>query len=341
MRPVYKAIAWNKHKFFYDICALLGINLYIFVYIYGSLLLDQNANFITLRIRALGSVSFFLLHVILSIGPLSRIDSRFLPLLYNRRHIGVMLFILSCIHFYFVIGEYHKWGVLEPYVNIFLGNVNYLNFTQFPFQVLGVCALFIFGLMFITSHDFWLHILGVAFFKSLHMLVYIAYVLTVLHVLLGPLQFESNEVLIFLTFAGMLWMITIHLWAALAGKRNYNNIMVPAQADSDGYISTLVLADDIEENKARPVVIDNIEMAIYRYKQQFFAVAGLCPHQNGPIAEGEIVNGCITCPWHGFQFDPNTGKSPPPYDDCIDTYPVKIVNDVVYIHPVANPRPSL
>src|SRR2546428_6173232 len=43
-------------------------------------------------IRAAGSAAFLLLHVVLCIGPLCRLDSRFLPLLYNRRHLGVVTF---------------------------------------------------------------------------------------------------------------------------------------------------------------------------------------------------------------------------------------------------------
>jgi nitrite reductase/ring-hydroxylating ferredoxin subunit len=30
--------------------------------------------------------------------------------------------------------------------------------------------------------------------------------------------------------------------------------------------------------------------------------------QNGPLGEGRIVDGCITCPWHGYQYRPDTGR---------------------------------
>jgi hypothetical protein len=56
--------------------------------------LDPNATAETTLIRALGTCALLLLHLILCIGPLCRLNPRFLPLLYNRRHLGVTMFIL-------------------------------------------------------------------------------------------------------------------------------------------------------------------------------------------------------------------------------------------------------
>jgi hypothetical protein len=51
-----------------------------------------------LLIRALGTCAFLLLHLVLCIGPLARFDRRFLPLLYNRRHLGVATFLVGLFH---------------------------------------------------------------------------------------------------------------------------------------------------------------------------------------------------------------------------------------------------
>jgi len=56
-----------------------------------------------------------LLHIILSIGPLCRLDSRFLPLLYNRRHLGVTMFLLShTVHHYALISVALKLQGIDP-----------------------------------------------------------------------------------------------------------------------------------------------------------------------------------------------------------------------------------
>ena len=80
--------------------------------------------------------AFTLLHVILCIGPLSRLDPRFLPLLYNRRHLGVMMFTLALSHGVFSIVQFHSGGTLNPLVSLLVSNPNYTTVSQFPFQPL-------------------------------------------------------------------------------------------------------------------------------------------------------------------------------------------------------------
>ena len=59
---------------------------------------DQAMTLIQVLIRAFGSCAFGLLTLILAIGPLARLSPRFLPLLYNRRHLGVACFLLALVH---------------------------------------------------------------------------------------------------------------------------------------------------------------------------------------------------------------------------------------------------
>jgi hypothetical protein len=63
----------------------------------------------------------------------------------------------------------------------------------------------------------------------------------------------------------------------------------------------------------------------------------VCKHQNGPLGEGRIVDGCITCPWHGYQYRPDTGTSPPPFDDSIPTFRLAVSAGRVLVHQRPNP----
>ena len=56
----------------------------------------------------------------------------------------------------------------------------------------------------------------------------------------------------------------------------------------------------------------------------------------GLLGEGAIVDGCITCPWHGYQYRAADGQSPPPYTEKIPTYEVRIAGERVYVNPNAN-----
>src|SRR5258706_769119 len=142
--------------------------------------------------RAFGRAAFLLLHVILCIGPLCRLDRRFLPLLYNRRHLGVTMFLCALVHGGFALFQFHALGDVNPLVSVFISNTRYGSIADFPFQALGFLALMILFLMAATSHDFWLHNLSPKVWKRLHMMVYAAYALLAGHVLLGALQSETN-----------------------------------------------------------------------------------------------------------------------------------------------------
>jgi nitrite reductase/ring-hydroxylating ferredoxin subunit len=63
----------------------------------------------------------------------------------------------------------------------------------------------------------------------------------------------------------------------------------------------------------------------------------VCQHQNGPLGEGKIVDGCITCPWHGYQYLPDSGQSPPPFTEKIPTFNVQIRGRRVFVHSTPNP----
>ena len=49
-------------------------------------------------------------------------------------------------------------------------------------------------------------------------------------------------------------------------------------------------------------------VALFNVEGEFFALDGICPHQGGPLGEGEIVGCVVTCPWHGWQFNVQTGQ---------------------------------
>jgi len=51
------------------------------------------------------------------------------------------------------------------------------------------------------------------------------------------------------------------------------------------------------------------------------------------LGEGKIIDGCVTCPWHGYQYLPETGASPPPFTEKVATFKTKIVEGRVLIDP--------
>src|ERR1700722_480310 len=100
----FRAVQWNRHKLVYDALLLVGVAFYVATYLGLAPMLfpsDPPVTWEIQRIRAAGSAAFLMLTIILSIGPLARLDRRFLPLLYNRRHFGVLTFGVALAHAYF------------------------------------------------------------------------------------------------------------------------------------------------------------------------------------------------------------------------------------------------
>jgi nitrite reductase/ring-hydroxylating ferredoxin subunit len=45
----------------------------------------------------------------------------------------------------------------------------------------------------------------------------------------------------------------------------------------------------------------------------------------------------VTCPWHGYQYQPETGASPPPFTEKVPTFRVRLDGDRVLVDPRPNP----
>jgi DMSO/TMAO reductase YedYZ heme-binding membrane subunit len=212
----YRAVGWNPSKRRYDLVLAAGVALYLALFALVSLTRHPDVTLETVLIRAFGSGALLLLHVILSIGPLCRLSPRWLPLLYNRRHLGVTMFLLALLHGGFALVQFHALGDTNPFVSVLTAETSWGRLARLPFQPLGAAALLILFLMAATSHDFWLANLTAPVWKSLHMLVYVAWVLVLLHVAFGALQDQIEGPLPVVLLAGLLWVGCLHLVAAQA-----------------------------------------------------------------------------------------------------------------------------
>ncbi len=332
MSHQYAAIGWNRQKRLYDITLATGIFLYLAAFIAVGAALWPFATTETLIIRGFGSAAFLCLHIILCIGPLCRLDSRFLPLLYNRRHFGVVTFLLGAVHGLFATIQFHSSGDADPLVSLLTSNLQFSSLHSLPFHQFGFAALIILFLMAATSHDFWLRNLTPPVWKALHMLVYIAYAMLLIHVTFGLLQSETSPVLASATGAGLIIVLALHL--AAAWREGRLDSVVPGKAP-DGFVDACSV-ESIPEKCASILSVRGERVAIFKYAGKISAVSNVCRHQNGPLGEGKIIDGCITCPWHGYQYLPETGASPPPFTEKVSTFLTKIVNGRVWIDPRPN-----
>jgi nitrite reductase/ring-hydroxylating ferredoxin subunit/DMSO/TMAO reductase YedYZ heme-binding membrane subunit len=337
MSVVFRAVQWNRHKIVYDAILLAGVTLYIALFMAAGrwwISPEDPATWEDLRIRAFGSCAFLMLTLILSIGPLVRLDRRFLPLLYNRRHFGVLTFFVASAHGWFNIDWFLSRGKWSDFVAIVTDLPQYASITHFPYDTLGIIGLFVLFLMAATSHDFWLEFLTPPVWKTLHMAVYVAYGVLVMHVALGVMQSQHSPLIPALLGGAAATVSSLHL---LAGRRERAVDRGGGAADDGWIIVGPPLS--IPDRGARIVAAPGGErIAVFRDGDRIGALTNLCAHQNGPLGEGRIVDGCVTCPWHGYQYRLEDGCAPPPFTEKLATYRVRINAGAVEVEP--NPLPA-
>ncbi|NRB49090.1 MAG: Rieske 2Fe-2S domain-containing protein [Saprospiraceae bacterium] len=88
---------------------------------------------------------------------------------------------------------------------------------------------------------------------------------------------------------------------------------------------------DLPEGRVTTVTAAHQSFCLTHYQGEFGCLTNKCPHQGGPLGEGSIEKGFLRCPWHGWDYHPLTGRPPGGFDDAVDTFPVEIRKDGVYI----------
>ena len=87
---------------------------------------------------------------------------------------------------------------------------------------------------------------------------------------------------------------------------------------------------ELPEGRVTTVTCGHRSLCMTHYQGKYGALSNKCPHQGGPLGEGSIENGLLRCPWHGWDYDPITGKAPG-FDDTVPGFDVDVRDDGVYV----------
>lgn len=338
MSARYEAVGWNNSKIVYD-AVFLGA---IVVYLLGFMWIAPRFQSISaplddfaVRMNAFGTCAFLLMTLILCIGPAARLDRRFLPLVYNRRHLGVMTAGVALTHAWAAVDWYFSYSPTNRFVMLLSGNTSFGQIQGFPFEVFGIAGLLVLTLLAVTSHDFWLSFLTPPVWKALHMTLYGGYLAVVLHVALGALQAVQNPLLPVLVTLSVILVAGLHV-AASRVEKSHDGAVAGPYRDPPWVIAGPLAA--VAEGAGIVVHLTDAEpVAIFRHAGTLSAVSNLCAHQNGPLGEGRVVDGCIVCPWHGFQYRLADGRAPEPFTEKLATYRVRVEDGVILLDPRPNP----
>lgn len=83
--------------------------------------------------------------------------------------------------------------------------------------------------------------------------------------------------------------------------------------------------------RGRMVVVNGRHIALFRLDDGFFAIDNLCLHQAGPLCDGDIEDGVVTCPWHGWSYEIRSGTLVQDPRVGVSKHNTRIVGDDVQV----------
>ena len=95
--------------------------------------------------------------------------------------------------------------------------------------------------------------------------------------------------------------------------------------------------EDVPPGQGRECVAEDRIVAVFNVQGEFYALDGVCPHQGGPLGQGQLQGHVVTCPWHGWQFDVRTGQHQISPSIRHITLPVKVEDGQVWVDVEAQP----
>ncbi|MFZ2098528.1 MAG: non-heme iron oxygenase ferredoxin subunit [Anaerolineales bacterium] len=90
--------------------------------------------------------------------------------------------------------------------------------------------------------------------------------------------------------------------------------------------------EELKEGGRLFIEIDGLPVVVLSIAGQYYAIADVCSHDDGPVGEGALEGFEIICPRHGARFDVRNGKvlALPAFVD-IPSYPIRIISGQIEI----------
>jgi len=79
------------------------------------------------------------------------------------------------------------------------------------------------------------------------------------------------------------------------------------------------------------IKVNGKNICLIGYAGEVYAVGATCPHAGADLSGGWCKDGKLICPFHRYSYDIKTGKGDPGQNDYIDTYPVQVRDDGIYV----------
>ncbi len=93
----------------------------------------------------------------------------------------------------------------------------------------------------------------------------------------------------------------------------------------------LAAVADIPEGTGREFTVGDRVVALFHTAEGWYAIDGICSHAGGPLAQGRVEAGVVTCPWHGWQYRLESGHHCLNHRIQQTSFAVEIMDGDVYV----------
>ena len=98
----------------------------------------------------------------------------------------------------------------------------------------------------------------------------------------------------------------------------------------EGY-EVVLHVDALKSGEVSEVIAGGTAICVANVDGTYHAVSNTCPHADGPLGEGSLDGGKVTCPYHGWSFDLKTGQCQTNSSSSIAVFDVQIEGDAVCV----------
>lgn len=118
-------------------------------------------------------------------------------------------------------------------------------------------------------------------------------------------------------------------WSLVRGQNMFNYTTFD---ESKVEFLDIAPASELPNGERLFIEVEGKSIVIFNIADQFFAIADICTHDDGPLGDGDLEGYNIVCPRHGGEFDVRTGKAVQlPVVVDVPAYPVKVADGMIQV----------
>ena len=102
---------------------------------------------------------------------------------------------------------------------------------------------------------------------------------------------------------------------------------------ADGF-DTVARVGEMAEGEGRTVTVGERLVALFLVDGEYRAIDDLCPHQGASLGAGCVIDGEVSCPWHGWRFRLSDGIWADNPRLGVDVFETRVVGDEVQVRAV-------